>query len=687
MSTTPTPETAPATAPPVDPERAHATRELRAGRPAVMEALCRRLLAANAADTFAVNTLGHILLARNNFDEAIAISLKAVELAPQELSHHLNLAHFYIQTKRYPMAVKYAEAATRLAPDNVRVWINYASSCYHCEQFQDSIEASKRALALDPKNDKALNNLATALKAQGRIPEAVQAYQQALVLDPTNAITHTNLLLTLMYDASVPVEQIVQVAKRYAEQFEAPVVGKRKPYRNVVLPDRRLRIGFISPDFTNHAVMYFAEPVLARLPRNEFEIYCYYTYPAGDFITERVKGLADGFRYVPLHDPDRTAEMIREDEIDVLVDLAGHTAKNGLQAMCLKPAPVQVTWLGYPGTTGLKAIDWRITDHLADPPGADALYTEGLIRLPGTFCAYRPHIRSPLHRVDPRYQVQPAPCLENGYITFGCCNNVAKITPPTIAAWSQILHQVPDSKLLIEAKDMGSPASTASLRSQFAAQGIEESRLIFVSRDPRQQYLTYHRIDIALDPFPLTGGTTTFDAMWMGVPVVTVLGRTFRERLSGTIIAGGGFHENITRTVEAYIERVVALASDPAALAQARQTMRPRMQASTLLDEARFVKLFGQALRGVWQQWCRTQEANGVQPGRPVPGQDVLVNMDGRRITLPSAVFLIQRWFQGNQAAKVKAVKLAQALLEVAPEQPEALALMAKVNFVRAPAP
>ena len=664
-------------------EKASALTAYRAGRNEALEQLCRRRLGDNPGDVWAVAALAQVLLARQDVESAVAITAAAVAAAPAELNHRLNLTHFLIQVKRYGEALTHAQVAAEMAPDNARVWINLASSCYHAEQFEASIDASRRALALVPDHHMALNNLATALKAQGRIPEAVTTYRKALALDPNNAVTHTNLLLTLMYDASTPVTEIVEVARQFARQFEAPHWGRQAPFRNVAVPERRLRVGFISPDFSNHAVMYFAEPVLARLPRDQFEVYCYYTYAGSDFIMRRVKGIADHFRTISPTDGDSAAAVIRADEIDILIDIAGHTAKNGLLAMCRKPAPVQATWLGYPGTTGLRGIDWRITDHTADPPGAESLYSEGLIRLPGTFCVYRPHIRSVQHRYDPQFEVKPLPALVNGHITFGCCNNIAKITMPTLDAWGQILSALPTSRLLVEGKDLTSAATSRWLREQLAARGVSEDRLILVSRDPRQQYLTYHRIDIALDPFPLTGGTTTFDAMWMGVPVVTLLGNTFRERLSGTILAGGGFLENITSSPEAYIARVLALAADVPALSQMRSALRTRMQGSVLMDESRFVRLFGDALRGMWRHWCHAQEPWGLKPGQPVPaGQDILINMGGRRITLPSALALIQRWWQGGEQERREATKLAIEILQVVPDQAEATALLRKVRFV-----
>ena len=651
-----------------------------------MEGLCRDVLAKNPRDRWASATLCSLLCAANEHQQAIDFLREILAVDELDPYLHLNLAHCFIAIRQYRLAKVHAKRAAELEPADVKMWVNYSSASFHLEEFDEGSKAALKALELDPSNVTAMNNLGTIRMSQGRIPEAVEWYQKSLAVDSSYPTCFTNLLLVLLYDARATMEQVVGVAKRYAQQFEAPVVGQRLAHRNVVLPERRLKVGFISPDFTSHAVMYFAEPVLARLPREQFEVYCYFTYAAGDGVTERVKSHVDRFRYVPDTDPKKTAQMIQDDEVDILIDLAGHTAKNGLRAMAYKPAPVQVTWLGYPGTTGLSSIDWRITDHIADPPGADTNYTEKLIRLPGCFAVYRPHIRSQLHRFDPKYQVSPLPVLSNGYITFGSCNNIAKLSEQAIAAWSAILKRVAGSKILIEGKDLGREEATHKLRGMFDAHGVGADRLLFVQRDSAKQYLTYRDIDIALDPFPLTGGTTTFDTLWMGVPIVSLVGKTFRERISTTVLINGGFKEDLCQTVDAYVERAVALASDTAALAHRRSGQRAQMQASALMNEQRYVDLFGQSLRMAWRQWCQTQEPQGVRSGGlPAKGEDVLVVVNGKRITMPSALAWLQRLrdkiAKDNNPLDVQSAQaMALAILNVSPEQPALAGLLTKEN-------
>ncbi len=681
------PGSAPA-APKSDPARAAALQAYHKGDHEPLRQYCEQSLAADPNDVFSLTNLGLLKLRNNEYAEAEALYRRGLEISPNDKILNANLAKLMLDQRKWPQAAEHAKRATDADPTFQIAWLNHSYASHMLGNLREAEASARKVLAANPRSDQALNNLANALKDQGRVREAVQAYRQAIEIAPDNPMLYTNLQLTALYDASTPLSEIVAVARKFSEVFETPAIAHRKPHRNTALPNRRLRVGFLSPDFTNHAVTYFSEPVLSRLSRTDFEIYCYYTYAGGDYVTERIKGWADQFRYVPVSNPQKTAEIIQADEVDILIDMAGHTAKNGLQAMCYKPAPVQVTWLGYPGTTGLKCIDWRITDHVADPPGIEKeQYSEGLVRFPGTFCVYRPHIRTVRHRFDELYAIKPAPCLENGFVTFGCCNNIAKITPPSVAAWSRVLKGVPGAKMLIEGKGLDTDEGTAELRARFAENGIDADRLIFVPRDTRQQYLTYHRIDIALDPFPLTGGTTTFDAMWMGVPVVTLLGNCFRERLSGTIVAGGGFKENIATTVDAYVDRAIALASDTAALVAARPDVRKRMQASVLMDEARYVDIFAKALRGMWQQWCAAQEPETAALAKEVGHADLLVSIGNRRITLPAAVALMRRLLKGDDKARGNAAGVAQRILEVVPDQADAVALMQRVRVVKVTTP
>jgi protein O-GlcNAc transferase len=669
---------------PLDETRMQRTTAMEAGRLAAalqaqvagdirpLELLCRETLEIHPTDRVAHATLCHLLTARNEYSEARDILERALDEDPDDPYLHLNLSHCYMGLRQYRLSQRHARRASELNPKELRNWINLSSACYHLDDLDEGVEAAEKALAISPGDSMALTNLGTIRKAQGRVKQATALFQRALEADPNNLTSYTNLLLVMLYDENVTVQQVFDVARGFALRHESPLVPRWPVHDNLPLPERRLKIGFLSPDFTSHAVMYFAEPVLTRLPRQHFEICCYFTLAAGDVVTERIKLLADRFRHVPQKDPAQTARIIQSDGIDILIDLAGHTAKTGLPAMAYHPAPVQVTWLGYPGTTGLRSIQWRITDHTADQQGADPLYSEKLVRLPGCFAVYRPHVRHPLHHFDPEYQVAPPPVLRNGFITFGSCNNIAKIGERAVQVWSRILQQVPGSKMLVEGKDFSNPGATLQLRNQFERHGIESNRLIFVQRDTRRQYLAYHDIDIALDTFPLTGGTTTFDCLWMGVPIVSLVGRNFRERLSTTILYHGGFQEFLCANVDEYMERAVGLASDVGALADRRSGQRARMQASVLMDEPRFVRLFGQALRMIWRAWCKEHGAHAQARAEQESHETALfVRSGAHRLPLAQVRSELKRWLEegSTPATPDKRISdLALAVLEVMPE-------------------
>jgi len=594
-----------------EPVRLQQALELKStGSPQALEDLCHSVLKKNPINSMALATLCGLMCERNEYAAAVALTREHLLKAPDDAYAHMNLAHCLINVKHMSEAKKHAQRAVELIPHDPKAWVNLASACYHLEAYEEGIDACRKALQLDPQEPRALNNWATLLKGQGDISAAVNIYRRAKGLDPANPVCYTNLMLALVYDETVSPSDILEEARRFADQFEHPVRAHRWSHPHSPLPNRRLRIGFLSPDLSHHAAMYFAELVIVRLPREQFEIYCYHTQVYADQVTARIRAVVDKFVQVPDADPRLASEMIHRDRIDILVDLAGHTTRNGLRAMAYKPAPVQVTWLGYPGTTGLSTMDWRVTDHIADPPGTDNQYTEQLIRLPGCFAAYRPHIKSPLQRFDPRYEVQPPPLIRKGFVTFGSCNNIAKVSRVAIATWSEILHQVPDSRMLIEGKDLDAPVASARMKEAFARHGIEPERLVLLARDSRQQYLTYHEIDVCLDTFPLTGGTTTFDALWMGVPLVSRVGRSFRERLSSTILINGGFREDVCANQAQYIEHAVRLATNPGLLRERRARQRAQMQASVLMDEPQFIDRFAKAMRMIWQRWCQMQASS-----------------------------------------------------------------------------
>lgn len=368
--------------------------------------------------------------------------------------------------------------------------------------------------------------------------------------------------------------------------------------------------------------MYFIEGLFTQLDRSQFEVFAFYLYPSEDTATERIRCHADHFIRLDGKTAREQAVAIQTEGIDVLIDLAGHTGHNGLLAMVHKPAPVQVSTIGYPGTTGLSAMDWWISDDVTDPPGADRFYVERLYRLPTRWTCYRPMSRNPLWRYQPAYQVTPTPALAKGYITFGSCNNLGKLTDEVLTLWGRILEAVPNARLLIEGKNLGNADTALSYRERCARLGVDTERLILVALDGGNQYLTYHRIDIALDPFPLVGGTTSNDLLWMGVPLVTMDGDSLRSRMGVGSLAYLGRNEWIARDQDEYLRIAANLASDVDVLNQTRLGLREETESSVLMREDVFVAEFGHALRKMWMHWL----AESAHPDWTAKQVDVQVN-------------------------------------------------------------
>jgi predicted O-linked N-acetylglucosamine transferase (SPINDLY family) len=350
---------------------------------------------------------------------------------------------------------------------------------------------------------------------------------------------------------------------------------------------RRLRLGYLSPDFNHHAVAYFIEPVLAAHDRTRVEVFCYASVAVPDRFTDRLRGLAEHWRDIARLDDDAAAALIRADNLDLLIDLAGHSARHRLLVLARRPAPVQATWIGYPNTTGLDAIDYRITDAVSDPVGqTEAWHSEKLVRLPANFSCYRPDDDAPA--------VNNLPAAAAGAVTFGCFNQFAKVTPEVIALWARLLAKLPGSRLLLKSRGLGDPGVAARVQAAFAAAGVGPARLILNGDElsVADHLGLYHKVDIALDPFPYNGTTTTCEALWMGVPVVTLAGSTHVSRVGASLLTHAGLAGWIAATPDDYVARAVAAVRDLPALAALRRGLREQVRTSPLCDAVRFTRGF-----------------------------------------------------------------------------------------------
>jgi predicted O-linked N-acetylglucosamine transferase (SPINDLY family) len=493
-------------------------------------------------------------------------------------------------------AVECYRRAIQIDPRSAAAHNNLGLALRDLHKLDDALASYHRALELQPRSAAVRSNIATVLKDMGDLDAAIQWYRIAVEAEP-NPHAGSNLLYALHFQEGTTPAQLWQEHQRWNQQFAKPLTGLIRPHANDPNPERRIKIGYVSPDFRAHPVGRFIFPLLMRHDHSQFQVHCYSDVRTHDGMTELFKSRADVWRKTRGLSDERLAEMVRQDAIDILVDLTMHVEGSRLLVFARKPAPVQVTYLAYPGTTGLETIDYRLTDANLDPAGRDeSFYSEKSIRLRSFWC-YQPARDTP--------NVVPPPALSRHGITFGCLNNFCKVSPSAFSTWCELLRRVPNPRLILHARE-GSHRQRTHQR--FAEQYVDPKRVEFVSGLAMPEYFaTYNQIDIALDPFPYPGGTTTCDALWMGVPVVSFPQDTAVSRGGLSILSTVGLTELIARDRTDYVRIAVELAGDLPRLADLRGIMRERLRASPLLDIPAFKADVESAFRWMWGQWCASQ--------------------------------------------------------------------------------
>jgi protein O-GlcNAc transferase len=546
----------------------------------------------------AYNNLGRSLREKGDLDKAIACFQKALQINPDYVDACNNLGVSFQEIGQKDQAIAIFKKAIQLNPDFADAYNNLGISYFHKGQLGDAITCYQKALQLNPSMYTVFSNLGNVLKDKGQIDEAESLFRRAVYSTMDFSLAYSNLLLIMQYNIKHDAGAIYTEHRKFSEKYEKPLFSATAPHTNNRDVSRRLRVGYVSPDFRSHSVAHFIEPVLISHDREFAEVFCYSNSAVKDEVTERIQGHTDQWRNIVGMTDEEAAEHIRKDEIDILIDLAGHTAGGRLLMFARKPTPVQVSWIGYPATTGLSAIDYKIVDNYTDPPGmTEEFYTEILVRLPESYLCYLPDKDGPA--------VEKLPLSLKGHITFGSFNHYAKVSPEVVDVWTNILQSVPDSHLIMKAKSFIDSATCQHLQSIFEQKGITPDRIELLSwaSSMREHLELYNRVDIGLDTFPYNGTTTTCESMWMGVPVITLAGNMHVSRVGVSLLSNVGLPELVAGTKDEYLSIAVNLAQDLQRLQFFRKNLREMMRRSPLCNTKRFTADLEKCYRMMWETW------------------------------------------------------------------------------------
>ena len=523
---------------------------------------------------------------------------RAIALDPAVPGAWLNLASALSAQGHHAEAAQGYRRVLELQPGNLVAWQCLGNSLRRADAHGEAVAVFRRALALQPEHAGIHYDLGNTFKALGDIPAAVASFRRALAARPDDRLAHTNLVSCLLYDADTTPEALFAEQRRWGRVLEASVVPGPPP-DNDPDPGRPLRLGYCSPDLREHSVAWFIEGLLEHHDRGAFEVVCYADVERPDRITARLRKLADRWRDCAGLGDEEVYARVRADGIDILVDLAGLTQGNRMGVFARRAAPVQINYLGYAASTGLERMDYRLTDARADPPGlSEHCHSETLVRLPRGFLCYRPPEEAPA--------VASLPLERCGRLTFGSFNDLAKVTPAVVALWARVLRAVPGSRLLCKARRLADPSIRRRYLQLFAAHGIGAERLELLGPvvSTAAHLALYGRVDIALDTFPYNGTTTTCEALWMGVPVLTLEGDRHLARVGLSILHQLGLEEWVARDDDDFVALASRLAADPVRLAAVRAALRARLAASPLCDATTFTRDLETVYRRLWSDWC-----------------------------------------------------------------------------------
>ena len=572
--------------------------QLRLGQLEAAEASQRRAVALHPDFVDALNNLGNVLVARSRWAEAAAILEQVAQRAPQNPNVWVNLGHARKGLERPADAQAAYEQALALRPDDPAALVGLGDALQGLADFAPAIECYQRALDLQAHDPDTHEHLGVAYQRLGRLDEAAAAFRASLALDPDRPMTHSFLIVVLDLQEGAEVEADEQ-RRRWNARFGRRADGQQTAHPNVPDPDRPLRVGYVSADFRHHSAAYTVLPILRAHDRSQVTVVCYSGVTVPDHVTAQIRSLADVWHDVAYLSDDDLAAQIRADEIDILVDLSGHSGGNRLPVFAREPAPVQVTAWGYAASTGLDTMHYFLADPIVVPPDALAGYSEEVVSLPSVLC-YEPPPYAP--------DVSALPASARGYVTFGAFNRLPKISDESILTWGRVLAAVPTARLVVKCGGADVSPERERLLARLAAVGVSPERVTLLGSTPHPDHLGAHgEIDLMLDNFPQSGGITTLDALLMGVPVVTLLGQRVPGRVSASLLTTIGLADLVARTPDEYVAIATRLATDLERLARERHTLRDRLMTSPLADAGRYTRAVEDVYRELWRRWTRGQ--------------------------------------------------------------------------------
>lgn len=566
-----------------------------AGRLHEAEAMVRRLLQRMPHDADLNNTMANVLLHSGN-PRALFFAEKAAALHPTDARVVSTYGTALVASGRVAEARAQFERAIGLEPPALGAYLGLTNLLHAGGELERAVEICRRGIEAFEWHPSLCATMTTVLLDAGRPDEAVAFGLKSVERHPEHPLVVQAAAFVSNYSASLTGEQKHELHVRYGQSVKTRVWDT--PRKDD--PERRLRIGFVSPDFRRHPVASFAEPIVEGLDRERFHVACYSTTHAKDHVTERIAGHADEFVDAASMNDDDLKRRIARDRIDILVDLAGHTLGHRLGVLARKPAPVQATAIGYPNTTGLEAVDARIVDWVTDPAGSERFAVESLVRLPGCFLCFRPPEDAP--------EPGPLPAIAAGHVTFGSFNILPKVSDRIFALWERVLTEIPSAKFVMKNRQLEDPGIMSRVRARFTAAGLGPQRveLLPPTRSFAEHLALYNRLDLALDTFPYHGTTTTCEALWMGVPTITLMGDVHAARVGGSLLQAAGLEECVAADDDAFVRIARTLAGDVRRLADMRAGMRERLRASRLCDVGEYVRGLGEALRGMWREHCES---------------------------------------------------------------------------------